>query len=142
MKRMKLNKNEGKYSIAFKALILLAVLSIASLLYISGTAITGPTVPNEAFTVGIVSEYGIISSRLLGIQPEQPIYKLTILLESSEDVAGMPNLLMGKEGQDITFYTKERQSSDLFSKKVKAKASWSGDEHGGRWWVRDVKVFE
>jgi hypothetical protein len=52
----------------------------------------------------------------------------------------MPNLLKGKEGQDITFYTKERLSSDIFGKEIKAEVSYMGDEHGGRWWVRNYKI--
>jgi hypothetical protein len=91
---------------------------------------------------GVILEYGIVSSRILGMQPDQTLYKLTIHLESSGDIAGMPNLLKGKGGEDITFYTKEKLSSDIFGKKVKAEVSYRGDEHGGRWWTRSIIILE
>jgi hypothetical protein len=99
-------------------------------------------VPNSALMTGVISEYGIVSSRLLGMEPDQTLYKLTICLESSEDIVGMPNLLKGKEGEDITLYTKEKLSPDIFGKKIRAEVTYRGDERGGRWWLRSIKTLE
>lgn len=101
-----------------------------------------PVPSNAASVTGFVSEYGIVSARLLGIQPEQVIYRITICLESSEDISGMPHLLKGKQGQDIPLYTKDRLSSDIFGKKIRADVYYMGDERGGLWWIRSIKVFE
>lgn len=120
----------------------LAVLSIVFLLFAAANVTAVTVIPNCAMITGIVLEYGIISSRLLGIQPDQRFYKLTIHLESSEDIIGMPNLLRGKEGEDITFYTKERLSLDIFGKKVRAEVTYRGDERGGQWWMRSIKIVE
>jgi hypothetical protein len=119
-----------------------AVLSAVFLLFVASGVTGGTVIPNDALITGVILEYGIVSSRLLGIQPDQTLYKLTIHLESSEDIVGMPNLLKGKEGEDITFYTKEKLSSDIFGKKVKAEVSYRGDEHGGRWWTKSIKILE
>lgn len=124
-----------------KALIL-TVLSMVFLLFAASSVIGGTVIPNGALITGVISEYGMVSSRLLGIQPDQTLYKLTIHLESSEDIVGMPNLLRGKEGEDITFYTKEKLSSDIFNKKVRAEVLYRGDERGGRWWVRSINILE
>lgn len=118
------------------------VLSLFFLLFAAGSVTGGTVIPNGALITGVILEYGIVSSRLLGIQPDQTLYKLTIHLESSEDIVGMPNLLRGKEGEDITFYTKERLSSDIFGKKVRAEVSYRGDERGGRWWMKGIKILE
>lgn len=119
-----------------------AVLSAVFLLFVASGVTGGTVIPNDVLITGMILEYGIVSSRLLGIQPDQTLYKLTIHLESSEDIVGMPNLLKGKEGEDITFYTKEKLSSDIFGKKVKAEVSYRGDEHGGRWWTRSIRILE
>ena len=121
---------------------ILTVLSVIFLLFAVDNVTGGTVIPNGTFITGVTLEYGIVSSCLLGIQPDQTLYKLTIHLESSEDIVGMPNLLMGKEGEDITFYTKERLSPDIFGKKVRAEVTYRGDERGGRWWVRSVKILE
>lgn len=118
------------------------VLSLVFLLIAAGNVTAVTVIPNSSLITGVVLEYGIVSSRLLGMQPDQTLYKLTIHLESSEDIVGMPNLLRGKEGEDITFYTKEKLSSDIFGKKVRAEVSYRGDERGGRWWVRSIKILE
>jgi hypothetical protein len=119
-----------------------AVLSAAFLLLAAGSVTGGTVIPNSALITGMILEYAIVSSRLLGIQPDQTLYKLTIHLDSSENVSGMSNLLRGKEGEDITFYTKEKVSSDIYGKKVRAEVSYRGDERGGRWWVRSIKILE
>jgi hypothetical protein len=123
-----------------KALIL-TVLSMVFLLVAASSVTGGMVIPNDAWITGMILEYGIVSSRLLGIQPDQTLYKLTIHLESSEDIVGMPNLLRGKEGEDITFYTKEKLPSDIFGKKVRAEVSYRGDERGGRWWIRRIDIL-
>jgi len=121
--------------------IILTISSIIFLLFaVSVTAVT--VVPNSALITGVILEYGIVSSRLLGIQPDQMLYKLTIHIESSEDIVGMANLLKGKEGEDISFYTKEKLSFDIFDKRVRAEVTYRGDERGGRWWLRSIKILE
>ena len=125
-----------------RRIITLTTLSMVFLLFAAARITGGPVIPNGTLITGVILEYGILSSRLLGIQPDQTIYKVTICLESSEDIDGMPNLLRGKEREDITFYTKERLSPDIFGKKVRAEVSYRGDERGGRWWVRSIKIIE
>jgi len=125
-----------------RRIITLTTLSMVFLLFAAGSVTGGTVIPNGTLITGVILEYGIVSSRLLGIQPDQTIYKVTIHLESSEDIDGMPNLLRGKEREDITFYTKERLSPDIFGKKVRAEVSYRGDERGGRWWVRSIKIIE
>ena len=123
-------------------LINLALLIMVVFFLFHSIASTVPVTSNAASITGFVSEYGIVSARHLGIQPDQAIYKITIFLESSEDISGMANLLKGKQGQELTLYTKERLSSDIFGKKIKAEVSYLGDERGGLWWIRSIKVFE
>ena len=116
----------------FVALVLIVVVRTVSAV---------PVMPNVALIKGIVLESEAISSDLLGIQPEQTINKLMIDVESSEDVGQIPNLLKGKQGKDITFYTKEPLPSDIVKKRIKAKVSYRGDERGGLWWIHDIEIL-
>lgn len=101
-----------------------------------------PVIPNVALIKGIVLESKEISSTLLDIQPEQTMYKLTIQIESSEDVGEMPNFLKGEQGKDIDFYTKKPLPLDILRKRIRAKVSYRGDERGGRWWVDKIEILD
>ena len=101
-----------------------------------------PVIPNVALIKGIVLECEAMSSNQLGMQPEQTIYRLTVQIESSEDVGKMPNLLKKKQGKEIAFYTKKPLPSDILRKRIKAKVSFAGDERGGRWWVHEIEILD
>ena len=81
--------------------------------------ISVPVIPNESVVNGTVSEYSIVSSHMIGIEPEQVIYRLTITTDFTENINGKPNLLYDKIGQDIKFYSKEKLTPELLGKKVK-----------------------
>jgi hypothetical protein len=106
---------------------------------VQGTSV--PAIPNESLIQGIVSGYCIVSSHLLNISPEQVIYKITVFIESTENVKDLPNLLKAKEGQEVIFYTKERYSSDIFGKKIRAKARLKGDQRSKTYWISDIKII-
>jgi len=101
-----------------------------------------PVIPNVALIKGIVLECEAMSSTQLGMQPEQTIYRLTVQIESSEDVGQMPNLLKEKQGKEITFYTKKSLPSDILKKRIKARVSFRGDERGGLWWVHEIEILD
>jgi len=102
-----------------------------------------PVVPNASLIKGIAIECEAVSSTLLGMQPEQTIYRLTIQIESTEDVSEMPNLLnKSTEGKEMVFYTKEPLSPDVLKKRIKARALYRGDERGGRWWVQEIRILD
>jgi hypothetical protein len=140
-KLLLINTLIGQETAGMRKVIILTIFPVIFLLF-AGNVTTVTVVPNSALITGIILEYGTVSSRLLGIQPDQTLYKVTIRLESSEDIDGMPNLLRGKEGEDISFYTKEKLSSDIFDKRVRAEVTYRGDERRGRWWLRSIKILE
>jgi len=100
-----------------------------------------PVMPNAALIKGIVLESEGISSNLLGIQPEQTIYRLLIHVISSEDVCEMANFVKGKEGENMVFYTKEPLPSGIVKKGIKARVSYRGDERGGLWWMHEMEIL-
>ncbi len=99
-------------------------------------------VPNKAGLRGTVLGYCVISSSLEGIRPEQALYKLTISIEETEDIKNYPNFLRDKEGQSITFYSKEKQPLELYGRKIKAIIEYKGDEKGGRFWIKQIKIAD
>jgi len=101
-----------------------------------------PVIPNEAILTGTIKEYCLTSASLSGISPEQILYRLVISVEEVEDVKGYPNFLKGKESQTLPFFTKEKPSSDLFGKRIKAHVKYMGDERGGRFWIRNIEIIK
>ncbi len=104
--------------------------------------ISAPVISNESVVSGTVSEYSIVSSHLIGIEPEQVIYRLTIKIESTENINNKPNLLVSKNGQTVQFHSKERLSSELFGKRIKAIATYIGDERGGLFWINNIEIIK
>ncbi len=104
-------------------------------------AIAAPVIPNKAALKGTVIEYCLISSGLEGISPEQILSKLVIYMEEVEDVKDYPNFLRGKEGQSITFYSKKKQPSELYGKRIKALVEYKGDERGSRFWIKHIEII-
>lgn len=105
-------------------------------------AIAVPVVPNEAVLIGTVMEYCMTSSSLSGAKPEQVLFKVIISVGEVEDVKDYPNFLKSKEGQSVTFYSKEKLPSELFGKKIKALAVYIGDERGGIFWIKHIEIIK
>jgi len=101
---------------------------------------SAPVLPNQTLITGIVLEYSIVHARTLGIEPDMPIYRLIIKIESTGAIAGMPDLLKDSEGKEEIFYSREHISPDVFDKRIRAIASYSGDERVGRWWMLDITM--
>jgi len=108
----------------------------------SGQIQNVPVVPNGSIIRAKVLEYSVLNSTLEGIKPEQVLYFLRILVISSQSVNGKPNFTQSKIGQVIKVYSKEALSPILFGKIIEANVSFSGDERGGKYWVRSVKMIE
>lgn len=115
---------------------------IALILFCKSLADAVPVIPNEAILRGTVMEYCLTSSTLSGISPEQVLYKLLISVEETEDVERYPNLLKGKKGQVLTFFTKENLSLEVFGKRIKARVKYMGDEKGGRFWINSIEIIK
>lgn len=124
-------------------LIIICLTFFAFLFSTSSMSSAVPVIPNKAVLVGTVREYSIGSSSLYGMSPEQTIYKLTIIVEASEDIEDYSNFLKGKEGQTLTFFTKVNPSIEVYGKKIKAHVSYSGDERGGRFWIhKNIEILQ
>jgi hypothetical protein len=122
----------------FRTLINVTILSPLFFIAVIGNLV--PVIPNQCRIVGVVLEYAIVSSRLIDIQPDQTLYRVIVHIESSENIGNMSNLIKGKEGQDIPFYTKETLAPGLFGKRIKATAIYKGDERGGIFWISNVEI--
>lgn len=97
-----------------------------------------PARNNKAILVGIVKEYSITSASLVGMQPEQVLYKLTIYVESSEKVSKFPNFAKNMEGKTVNIYSKEKLLPELFGKRIRIVVEYLGDEKGGVFWIKGI----
>jgi len=99
--------------------------------------------PNKAVLTGTVREYSVGSSSLYGMSPEQTVYKLTIMVEASEDIADYLNSLKGKEGQIQIFFTKTDPTIEVYGKRIRAHVFYSGDERGGKFWIhKNIEIIK
>lgn len=97
-----------------------------------------PVMPNDSIITAKVLEYSILNSALEGIEPEQVLYSLRVLVVSSQSVNGKRNFTQSKIGQVIKVYSKKMLSAILFGKDIEANVSFSGDERGGKYRIRNV----
>lgn len=132
------DRRNKRHIFSIRLLILFLVIFLA----FNVLANSVPVIPNKAVLRGTVMEYCVTSSSLSGISPEQVLYKLVISVDEVTDVEGYPNFLKGKEGQSVTFYSKEKQTSELFGKKVKALVEYKGDERGGLFWIKHIEIIK
>lgn len=123
-------------------LILMFFLIPLSLLVVGKTSGAVSAVSNESVIEGVVSEYTIISSHLIGIKPERVLYGLTIHIGSSRNTGDGPDFLHNRNGEDIRFYSREKLSPDLFGRKIKAKAVYKGDGKRGIYWISDIEIIK
>ncbi len=125
-----------------KKKFILLTLSLLIFFALQGKANSVAAVSNTSFFEGNVIEFAIVSSRLAGIKPEQRLYKLTVKIESSHAIGEGPDFLHKMVGQEVCFYSRHELSSDLFGKKIKARARYKGDERGGMYWIYNIALIE
>ena len=101
-----------------------------------------PVIPNESIVTGEVLGYSILSSSILDIRPVMPIYRLKVLVKTSEEVKGMRNFTSDKVGKLLSVYSKEKLSAELFNKVIKSHVTYRGDERGGKFWIREIEVLK
>lgn len=129
-----------------------ALLFLSLFFFMNSSGIGGPVIPNETIITGIVSKFEKGSPYPQNKGTRQPEYnKITVLIESSEDIDGEENLLAKKKGEYITFYTKEPLSPDMpdikdmkamKGKRIKVHISYRGDERGGLWWGYNLQILQ
>ena len=100
-----------------------------------------PAISNESIVTGEVLGYSVVSSSLLDIQPLMPVYRLEVVVKTSEEVKGMRSFTKDKVEKLISLYSKEKLSAELFSKIIKARVSYQGDEKGGMFWIKELEVL-
>jgi hypothetical protein len=126
-------RNGIGYSLAVTASFLVLFVFI-------GSCNSVPVAPNESIVEGVVSEYAVLSSRLVNVKPEMTLYRITVRLESTARIGGGPDFLSDRIGQDVQLYSKEKVDVDIYGKKVKAKVTLRGDERGRTFWIREIEI--
>ncbi len=101
-----------------------------------------PVIPSELLVEGKVLEYSILSSQLIDIQPHQTLYRVTIRIKSVKCSTDRPCFTRLKTGDIEQFYSKQRLSQKLYKKNVRAIVKYAGDERGGRFWIKDIKIIQ
>ncbi len=123
-----------------KRLTFILFVVLVTLQIIISSCASVPVAPNEAVVEGEVSEYSIVSSRLVGIKPEQTLYRIKIRLFKTKGTGFAYNRLKDKIGRDIPFYSKRPLSPELFGRMVRVRVSYRGDERGGKFWIKNITL--
>lgn len=111
-----------------------------------------PVVPNDSLVKAHVMKYSIVNSLLEGMEPEQTLYSLIIKVLTLADVEGEVNYLrryledneikIGNVEDAIRVLSHEELSPSLFGKTIEANVRYVGDEWGGAFLIRNIKVVE
>ena len=131
------DSSQGFQAVMKKNIILLLLMT-----GMSAAAFAVPAAPNEAMATGTVVEYSISSLPGPGPVPGPGLYKIVVKVDAVEDRGDAPNFLKGREGDEITFWSRNRLDPGLFGKKVKALVEYRGDERGGLFWLKRVKIMQ
>ncbi len=99
-----------------------------------------PVAPETSVVEGTVCGYSILSSFLIGIQPEQVLHRITLCVESAGDGGEKGDRIVGRAGKYLPLYSKERLSPRLFGRKVRVRVIYRGDERGGLFWIEDLEI--
>lgn len=126
----------------FVSFIFILFLTALFLVAVGDVGNAVPAVSNVSIIEGFVSEYAVIFSDLIGIEPRQTLYRLTINITSSYNIGEGADFLFNMTGQDVRFLSKEKLSPELFGKRIKANASYKGDERGGVFWISNIEVLQ
>ena len=108
----------------------------------SGQIQNSPAAPNDSIITARVLEYSVLNSTLEEIKPEQILYSLRLLVISCQSVKGKANFTQLKVNQVIKVYSKEMLSPVLFGKFIQANLFFSGDERGGKYWIRNIRMIQ
>ncbi len=98
-----------------------------------------PAIHNESIVTGKVLAYSVLSSSLVDIKPVMVLYRLQILVETSEGVKDMRSFTKDKMNKLLTVYSKKELSAELFNTVISVRVTYQGDEKGGKFWIRDIK---
>lgn len=133
-------------TVKFNWLKVWIALNISYLLFSPGPSsaqIQNPSAAlNDSIITARVLEYTILNSTLEGIKPEQILYSLRVLVISCQNVKGKANFTQSKVNQVIKVYSKEMLSPVLFGKTIELNLSFSADERGGKYWIRNIRMVQ
>ncbi len=99
-----------------------------------------PVIPNEMVVMGQVTECNLNAPEHQDTESGELIYKLIIVVEKVEVVRGA-NFLKNKENKLVTFFYREKLHEEFAGKKVKANVQYKGDERGGLFWIKQIKII-
>ncbi len=133
-----------KHESRHEPLAILKIICFVSALLYTGcvTAFAVPAVPNEAVAIGTVIECRTSPQGRSGEGPAPGLYQIVVKVEKVKDRDDLPNFLKGKTGQELTFWSFNRPDPGICGKKVKAVVEYRGDERGGRFWLKRLKIMQ
>lgn len=96
--------------------------------------------PLKESSVMVVENNSLVTGRVERLNvKEPPPYSLKLKIISSEDIDGLANFTKQRVGQTIEVFSNQKPSPSLPKKTIQGRVSYSGDERGGRFWIREIK---
>lgn len=111
------------------ALVLLVILQCST--WTQGV----PAIPNQSRLRGTVVGYSILDSDLVDVSPRQTLYRLAVVVDSTEGVPPYPDLLAGAVGTVIEVLSSIELHPCLYGRLVEFEARRVGDESGRKTWL-------
>lgn len=119
--------------------------ALSVLLFLFATLLPAPVFSAPAFSPeitvsGQVVEVTILISSLAGIEPERPLSRLRLLLQSSSAQIPSHHLDKTPMGPVITLFSNDMLSSALLDQSVQVTLTITGDEWGTRLWLMNLQA--
>lgn len=97
-----------------------------------------PVMENEIIIEGKVKGYSIISSELVGIEPAQTLYRLTVQTNGTDKTDKFKGYFSESTNYILEIYSKENLSKDLFGKEIEVLIKYAGDEKRVIFWIKKI----
>lgn len=125
-------KRPGRWALSLQ-------LSLALLLLLAAphrSAATPPTEPNASIIEGPLLSYEVIPSSSVGLYPDTPIVRLTVLIEDSSQVDERVDSLRGSIGTTLYLFSKEPVPFEVAGKRLRIETK----RRGRLYWVDKIEV--
>lgn len=114
---------------------------VKGVVYLEKTSPSPKIKPLKKNSVMVVENNSLVTGRIEEIHlKEASLYSFLLNIISSEDIDNLPNFTKQMVGQTIEVFSNQEFSSSLLSgETIQGKISYSKDEQGGRFWIREIR---
>jgi len=108
---------------------------LISILLFLTTAVAVEPPPKTEKVEGCVVEYAVLSSKLLNIKPDMPLYRITLYVKGKDSPAF-------SRGSLVYILSKGSVPPWIFGRFIKAEIVYRGSKERGNYWLGGISVIK